>query len=153
MKHSKSSLFLMEIIIAILFFSLASTVCIQLFVKAHLLSVQTIEQNHAVVSAQNLAELFLAAEGDFTQIADLYPACEADASNGTIMVFFDSEWKECDSSAYRYTSQLQLIGREASAPGSMISANIQVLDSEAPDDAIYSLQVKHHIPERSGSHE
>ena len=42
-------------IIAILFFSLASAVCIQLFARSHLLSTQTVNQNHAVVQAQNLA--------------------------------------------------------------------------------------------------
>ena len=47
----------MEMIIAILFFSLASAVCIQLFARSHLLSTQTVNQNHAVVQAQNLAEI------------------------------------------------------------------------------------------------
>lgn len=51
-------------IIAILFFSLASAVCIQLFAKSHLLSTQTVNQNHAVIQAQNLAESYLALEGD-----------------------------------------------------------------------------------------
>ena len=54
----------MEMIIAILFFSLASAVCIQLFAKSHLLSTQTVNKNHAVILAQNLAESYLAAEGD-----------------------------------------------------------------------------------------
>ena len=35
MNRSKTSLFLMELIIAILFFSLSCAVCIQLFFKAH----------------------------------------------------------------------------------------------------------------------
>ncbi len=42
MKHrnraQSSSLFLLELILAILFFSLASAVCVQFFVKSHLLS-------------------------------------------------------------------------------------------------------------------
>ena len=33
--HSGSSLFLMELILAILFFSVASAVCVQLFARAH----------------------------------------------------------------------------------------------------------------------
>lgn len=37
MKKSRSSLFLIELTISILFFALASAACIQLFVKAHLL--------------------------------------------------------------------------------------------------------------------
>ena len=59
MKSSKSSLFLMELIIAILFFSLASAVCIQLFVKSHLLGKTTTEANHALLMCQNFSEIYL----------------------------------------------------------------------------------------------
>ena len=38
----RSSLFLLELIIAILFFSLTSAVCVQIFVRAHLISRQKI---------------------------------------------------------------------------------------------------------------
>ena len=48
-KNSSSSLFLMELIIAILFFSLASTVCIQLFVKAHLLTEKSVNINQSIL--------------------------------------------------------------------------------------------------------
>lgn len=59
MKTSKSSLFLMELIIAILFFALASAVCIQLFAKAHLLGQTTMEENHSLLMTQNMSEIFL----------------------------------------------------------------------------------------------
>lgn len=66
----------MEMIIAILFFSLASAVCIQLFAKSHLLSTQTVNQNHAVIQAQNLAESYLALEGDINAMQDLFSPSE-----------------------------------------------------------------------------
>lgn len=71
MKHSKSSLFLMELIIALLFFSLASTVCIRLFVNAHSLSAQTVDQNYAVNYAQNMAEAFIGCDGDLQSLQTL----------------------------------------------------------------------------------
>ena len=52
---SKSSLFLIELILAIFFFIIAMAVCLQLFVKAHTLSNDTISMNHAVLWTQNLA--------------------------------------------------------------------------------------------------
>lgn len=64
MKSSNSSLFLMELLISILFFSLASAVCIQLFVKAHLLDIKTEEKSQAVIWMQNLAELWQASSGN-----------------------------------------------------------------------------------------
>lgn len=58
MKTSKSSMFLMELIIAILFFALASAVCIQLFVKSHLLSNAASDESRALLLCQNLSEIY-----------------------------------------------------------------------------------------------
>ena len=69
MKHSRSTLFLLELIIAIFFFSVASTVCIQLFAKSHLLSKQTINENHAVTQTQNLAESFWGTDGNCVSLS------------------------------------------------------------------------------------
>lgn len=70
MKSSKSSLFLIELIISILFFSLASAACIQLFVKAHLLDEKTQEYNQIVMWSQNLSELWYASDGELLPICN-----------------------------------------------------------------------------------
>lgn len=50
MKHSKSGLFLMELIVAFLFFSLASAICVQLFVKADTINEESIrKKKHPVL--------------------------------------------------------------------------------------------------------
>jgi len=46
----------MELILAILVFSMASTACIQLFVKAHVLTDKSIALNQSIIKCQNLAE-------------------------------------------------------------------------------------------------
>ena len=58
MRKSKSSLFLMELIIVILFFSLTSAVCLQVFVKANDYSKQTVALNQASLWCTNVGELF-----------------------------------------------------------------------------------------------
>ena len=58
MRKSKSSLFLMELIIVIFFFALTSAVCLQVFVKAHETSRDTKNINYAVLWADNASELF-----------------------------------------------------------------------------------------------
>jgi len=58
MQKSKSTLFLMELIIVILFFALSSAVCMRIFVYAHQLEKTTENVNHAVLWAGNAAELF-----------------------------------------------------------------------------------------------
>lgn len=58
MKKSKSALFLMELIIVIFFFALTSAVCMQVFVKAHTIDVNTQNLNNAVLWSTNAAEVF-----------------------------------------------------------------------------------------------
>ena len=58
----RSSLFLLELIIAILFFSLTSAVCVQIFVRAHLISRQTQELNTALEKVSGFSEVFLDGE-------------------------------------------------------------------------------------------
>jgi len=70
MRSSKSSLFLLELIIAILFFSISAAACIQLFAKAHAVDVRTGEQNQAIVWSQNLAELWRCSNGDITFVGE-----------------------------------------------------------------------------------
>ena len=102
MKSSKSSLFLIELIISILFFSLASAACIQLFVKAHLLDKKTQETNHIVMWSQNLAELWYASDGEiypvYEKLVDDYDEQHAYLSNDrrTITLYFNKDWELCD---------------------------------------------------------
>lgn len=139
MKHSKSSLFLMELIIALLFFSLASTVCIRLFVNAHSLSSQTVDTNYAVNYAQNMAESFIGCGGDLQ----------------TMQTVIDkSQLSEVDYALYLeqngYLISLKCSGLPE--PGTTISANIDVYkvdtsrDMQQPDPPIYTLHVDLHIP-------
>ena len=51
----RSNLFLMEMIIAILFFALASAVCMQFFAKSKILSMETSAKNHAMIVAKSAA--------------------------------------------------------------------------------------------------
>jgi Tfp pilus assembly protein PilV len=65
MKNSRSGLFLIEFLIALLFFSLACAVCIQLFVSSYLLSCNSVNKNHACMWAENVAEIYSASGGDY----------------------------------------------------------------------------------------
>ena len=55
-KHG-SSLFLLEVMIAILFFSVSSAVCTQILVKAHMISHEAQELTQAVNACCNAAEM------------------------------------------------------------------------------------------------
>ena len=72
-RRHRSSLFLLELILVIFFFSLASAVCIQLFVKAHVIGQDTEDLNHAIPLAESAAEAFHSVEGDLERLTELFP--------------------------------------------------------------------------------
>ncbi|MBR4670923.1 MAG: hypothetical protein IKO84_10010 [Butyrivibrio sp.] len=88
--NARSSLFLMELIIAVFFFSLAAAVCIRLFASAHLTAEKTTNLSHATVWSQNLAEAFYAKQGDVSEISKTYPT--AFTTPDTVILFFDKNW-------------------------------------------------------------
>lgn len=66
-RSSKAGLFLIELIILILFFAIASGICVQLFVNAHLTSIRSSQLNRAVLAAQSAAEAYKA-DADLTAL-------------------------------------------------------------------------------------
>lgn len=58
MKHSKTGLFLMELIVGILFFALAGALCVQLFVKANTINEESICKDQGMRVATNIVELY-----------------------------------------------------------------------------------------------
>jgi len=150
MKHSKSALVLMELIIVILFFSLASAVCIQLFSKAHLLSEKTVNENHAVIHAQNLAECFLATEGDSAQIKSIFDSSLEDTPEDTVILLFNADWQKCGKEDATYCASLIAHPKE----NGLITADITIAPYNSQFlEPIYTLTVMYHIPERRGSYE
>lgn len=92
----RSSLFLLELMIAILFFCLASAVCVQIFVKAHTISRETQELNTALEKVSGYTELFL-----------------ADALTENQEIYYDTDWKQCsaDEASYRIEILVELDGK------------------------------------------
>lgn len=159
MRHSKSTLFLMELIISILFFALASTVCIRLFAKSHLLSKQTVDQNEMIIHVQNIADTFLAAEGVPDKIASVLTQAEYSEEFQSFHLYFDKDWnyvpgiKECSHDIH-----LKVLPEE----NGLITAEIDVLDitPSLNEDGelyafmtkiVYTLSVSHHVAERRGN--
>ncbi len=85
----------MELIIAILFFSLAGAVCIRLFVRSHIISEQSVELNHSVLWAQNTAEAFYGCNGDIQQMSELLGSTVItgpDSEEQVLTLAFDSNF-------------------------------------------------------------
>lgn len=180
MRHSRSSLFLMELIMAILFFSLTSAVCIRLFVRAHTISQDTINQNHAMAQAQSLAEAWLAAEGDASGLtaflsascdvlpevtpaeaalpgsssADSAPAsaaAQAAAAGSCYRLYFDSDWTPCASVP---SGESYYVAELTSCDNAETAPDHMrsALIRICTDDGseLYSLELVHHVAEKRG---
>ena len=78
---SKSGIFLMELILSILFFSIAAAVCVKLFVTSHQLSDQSVKLNHAVAMAESIAEAFYGCNGNAGELETLFPDARMDQTN------------------------------------------------------------------------
>ncbi len=98
--HNKTSLFLMELIISILFFAISGAVCVQLFVSAYTLSNKSVDINNAVLWTQNISEIFWSKKGNLHDIADFYAensivlvSYEDNPEIGTMVMLFDEYWE------------------------------------------------------------
>ena len=142
----KTGLFLMELIIAILFFSLAATICIQLFVKSHMISERSIALNHSILLAQNTAEIFYATNGDPEKMASLLGCGEssgtaaiADSDNTSTLTLFYTDKFDCLDPAEAASAVFQqTISLYADSDPALITGHI-VISELSSGDVIYSL--------------
>ncbi|MBD5548796.1 MAG: hypothetical protein HDQ97_15665 [Lachnospiraceae bacterium] len=132
-KSSKSGLFLMELILSILFFSLSSAICVQLFVKSHLISQQSVDLNIAVEWCQNVAETFYGTNGNIDEM----------------MLLFDNSYQNSsDESSFFLDEHPYTISVSVHEKNSMLICNISAHKSS---DLIYDLEV-YLFPEKEVSH-
>lgn len=124
-----SSLLMLELIIAILFFALASAVCVQMFVKAHDISRDANALSFAVRECSSVAETI---SGCDTSKA---------AYNLAGDIYFDERFSECDKSKAMYVVKTSV----KDADKGMIEAEIAAFAYSAPKGEIYSLDITHNV--------
>lgn len=103
-KHKNSSLFLMELIISILLFSVCSAICIQLFVKSHLLSRETEDLNKAINQASSVAEVLTSTDDTISTLTTIFPHAITD--DNQITVYYDKSWTECSKMDASYVMDI-----------------------------------------------
>ena len=147
MERSKSTngsgLFLLELTFAILFFAIASSVCLQIFAKAHTMTSDAAELSRAVAECSSAAEIVDSAgssEELFGTFSAAYPMCSI--SGTTLEVSYDKSFEPCsDDAAAQYK---MTVGISEGSGG--ITAEIAF---SSADGEIYSLSVFRHIQGRA----
>ena len=163
MKSSKSSLFLIELIISILFFSIASAACIQLFVKAHLTDEKTQETNQIVIWSQNLSELWYANEGSLPAVYNRLSAdystenicMQLTESNNKLTIYMNQDFSFCDPADYTATYRIELCNEAESESGLLQLASICFFkDTDEASTLLYNLSLQQYTAvERGALHE
>ena len=125
----KTSLFLIEMLISIFVFSIASAVCIQLFVKSHLLSQESIDLQQATLQAQNLAESFYADPPTDIATKEVY--------------YYNTDWQPVESKSESvYTAEIYS-QPDLSINSDMSYATIKISKvTSSGNDEIYSLSLE-----------
>lgn len=129
---SKSGLFLLELVLGILFFSLASAVCVSLFVNARLTSTRSRDLTEAVLQAQTAAESYRSVDGDMERLCQLL---DAQQQEDTLYLFYDKDWQPAaDPSLARYVLSIH-----SEDHGRLDTAQILVTKGE---EELFSLSLK-----------
>ncbi|MBS5523869.1 MAG: hypothetical protein KHX56_16550 [Clostridiales bacterium] len=141
-QKSKSTLFLMELMIAICFFAITSAVCVQVFAKAHLVSETTRNLNHAIAQSESVAESFRACNGNLLDIAELFPS--GVLKDNMLTIDYGKDWQPCarkTSGAYRLILTADEDASVTDTNARLVSAKIAVVKSSDGSE-IYSLAVQ-----------
>lgn len=108
----RSSLFLLELMISILMFSVASAWCVRLFVTARSVVSETEEQNRAQNLAAGYAELFLASE-DFDALLMNEGAEKAESEEkAAYRLGYDEDWNICGAEDASFVLHVVITGKE-----------------------------------------
>ena len=149
--NNTSSLFLLELILAVLFFSVASALCIQIFTKAHLMSQDARDLNFAVNEVSSMAEQISAG----TLHSDTAASSDDTASDPSTQMpddslqdaaaYYDSSYASCKKADAVYVLTVHYEPEDT-----LLKAHIS-MDTIADNQNIYALDVAKHRQRRAES--
>ena len=156
--NNTSSLFLLELILAVLFFSVASALCIEIFTKAHLMSQDARNLNFAVNEVSSMAEQISAGtlHPDTAASSDDTAASSGDtASDPSTQIsndawqddtaYYDSSYASCEKADAVYVLTVHYEPEDT-----LLKAHIS-MDTIADNRNIYTLDVTNHLQRRAES--
>lgn len=124
LQSTRSSLFLMELIIAIFILTVVSAICLEIFAYSHTMNKESHNQLQASLKAQDIAEMWLSQEK--SSVNDQY---------------YDASWNEVSLEKAVYSLKTQHTNE---------SLDITVYEDQ---DIIYTLHVDKHVPLRGEDYE
>ena len=132
-----SRLFLIEFLIVLFFFLIISTVCLQLFVKAHLITRRSEALSHAQAAAASVAALIESGNDTPEKAASYFP--EASIESDGFYITYDSDFRTCTPEKAAYTLKVLMTEN-----GQEVLSDITV--TEKDHSVLYELSVSFHRP-------
>lgn len=134
-QNSRSSrLFLIELMIAVLFFSLGSAVCVQAFAKAHTASGEARDLAFASATVSGAANVVRYTDGGLTSFQTYYPG--AFAAEDGYAVCYDSGFAPCGSGNAAYVLKVK-------TGGTGVSATASICMERVDGSVIYALDLRY----------
>jgi hypothetical protein len=131
----KTSLFLIELVIAVLFFSVCAAVCMRVFAAAKINTEHSKNLSNASVKLQSAAELYKNAGGDLALLAEKLGAGVLE--NG-LVVLYDGEWNAV--SEEKNAEFILFVEREQS--GEYLESAVISVKKAGQSDSLFSISVK-----------
>ena len=107
---SRAPLSLMEQLIMLLVFALASAVCLRVFAYADSLSRTNEARDQAVLAVETCAETLKASHGDYAAAAD---AVSGTLQDGTVLAWYDDAFAPTEAADAAYTLTLTPVPAES----------------------------------------
>ena len=105
--RSKSSLFLIEMLLSLLIFALACTACVKIFASARLFRQQAREWNHIQELTSNTGEFLEGWNKDPDAFLTFFP--QGQKQDDSFNYYYDTDWKSCSPQEASYKMNVRFI--------------------------------------------
>ncbi len=137
----KATLFLMELVIVLFFFSICAAICANVFGAAHQMAVNSDALSRGSMEVRSAASCYKAAEGDLQNTARLLNGvAEADS----VYVYYDKDWQKVEIPVEKGFA-LQIEQREIKGEADINVCRTMEYEDDVSD--IFSISVKVHAEE------
>lgn len=144
-RHSRTSIFLIEMIISVLLFSLASAVCIKLFVNTHLKDQETHALTRAISESQSIVEIArstadasLAVTND--AFCTYYPLGNISHTDASLRMnlFYDYDFVPCNAGVASFEADIDLHTQDSFCYIDVVITNVE-------KESIYEIHTQKYI--------
>lgn len=144
---NRSGLFLLELVIAILFFSLAAAICVRLFVKSQMISQDAQELNRALALTTAAAEVFRSDMDMELYLEESELSYQKDSDGSSFFVYYNEDWSNCEAEEAIYCLAIAITEDSDGSAGALSScASFGVYEMDGYSE-IYSVEAERYIGE------